>query len=160
MTELKCNNCGSNELMLEHGIYSCQSCGSRFLLDRADRAKIATYRYKMINSMGKLDLEKPAKYVNKLLALDPKDPYAWTGMVWLAIEEGLNLNAGEAVACAKRALEYARETATKEEYKDIKEFMYSHFHIYGRKIMMLVPGMAADIEEILKEVDLKQEDFL
>ena len=157
MIELKCKNCGSNELILEHGIYRCQSCGSRFLPEQPKLEKIEKYRDKMIQAMEDLNFEKQAKYMNKLLSLDPLDPYAWTGKVWLAIEEGLDTHSRECVTNAKLALKYARDKGSEEEYDDIKDFMRSHFLRYGRKMMRLVPDMKEDIEEILEEVGLELE---
>ncbi len=157
MIELKCNNCGSSELMLEQGVYRCQSCGSRFLAERPDPEKTEKYRDKMIDAMNAFNFEKQAKYMNKLLDLNPQDPYAWTGKVWLAIEEGLDTHSRECVTYAKLALKYARATATEEEYSSIKDFMYSSFLRYGRKMMRLVPDLIKDIEKILKEIDLDPE---
>ena len=163
MIELKCNNCGSHELVLEHGVYRCRSCGSLFLADpqvpRPDPAKIEKYRDKMIDAMLDLDPDKQAKYMNKLLKLDPRDPYAWTGKVYNTIGDGLDSNAKECVTCAQLALQYARESATEEEYDDIKDFMYSHFRMYGRKMMRLVPELETVIEEIMAVVGLEMGDL-
>ena len=150
MIELKCTNCGSNELILEQGVYRCQSCGSLFLSGQPKTEKKEKYRDKMIKAMEVLDFEKQTKYMNKLLSIDPQDPYAWTGKVWLAIEEGLDTHSKECVTYAKLALKFARENGSEEEYADIRDFMHAHFLTYGTKMMKLEPDMKKDIEEILE----------
>jgi len=153
MIELKCQNCGSFDMVLKNGIYYCQSCGSRFLMEREKPDKVEKYRDKMIDAMQESlgETEKVSKYIDKLLSIDPDDPYAWTGKVWWYIEHGLDDYSKECVLAAKHALVSAHQTATEEELEDIKDFMRTHFRLYGDKMKQKAPSMIKEINWIIQD---------
>ena len=70
------------------------------------------------------------------------------------IVSGLDDYAYQCAVAAEKAMCYAAETATEEEFEDFKDFMRTHFRMYGEKMMQKAPSMKNEIRKIMEEVGL------
>lgn len=121
MRELKCSNCSSNDFKIEHGLYVCQNCGSKFVPDGNDPLKeIQRLHDRMMEKFIKDDYEKALELSKEVLELDNTDAYAHAIRGGCELAFGIkNYNVRTIVESFENALKYAQD----DEAEDIRTFV-------------------------------------
>lgn len=136
MKQLKCEMCGSADMLKEDGVFVCQSCGCKYSVEEAkkmmvegtvdvqgtvridEHAKIDNYYAIAKNAYDANNKFEAELYCNKIVEIDPLNYKAWfmKGKVagWLSSLENIRIN--ESINCFIKAL----DNAPKNEIDNLK----------------------------------------
>lgn len=159
---IRCQCCGSQDLLREGSFFRCEACGARFVLSQEQKdikKKIVKHRDKMIDAMLKNNDEKRDRQIEKILELDPEDPYAWTGIIGKYIGLGIANNAERCIDAACKAMACAKKYGTEEEIEDIREFFRGNIGGYENRLIEYAPERKDDIERLVSWGRYGDEDF-
>ncbi len=127
MQSLKCEMCGSNDIIKQDGIYVCQHCGTKYspeeakkmfiqgsiIIDNAASAK--NYLLLAENASESQNYSDAEKYSNKVIEINPNEASAWfikgKAAGWQTTLNNLRTN--EAVNCFNKALELKEDESFK-----------------------------------------------
>ncbi len=179
MNQLKCEMCGSTDMVKQDGMFVCQACGTKYSVEEAkkimiegtidvsgstvkvdDTAKIGNY-YKMAENAYESDNKKEAEdYCNKIIEIDPSNYKAWflkgKAAGWQSTLKKMRIE--EAVNCFTNALDNAPDEAK----EDIKKNAASETENLSKALVRLCCNNYEDYpsldnaDEILSNLTLAQ----
>ena len=89
MKALKCEMCGSNDVVKQDGLYVCQNCGTKYTVEEARKmmvegtvsidysSKIGTWMSLAKIALNSANYQEAYDYANKILEQDPESAEAW-----------------------------------------------------------------------------------
>ena len=149
MKALKCEMCGSNDVVKQDGLYVCQNCGTKYTVEEAKKLMIegtvdvkGTVKidssselqnlYKLAR-MAKIEnnTENAAKYYDQILL---KDPNSWEAAYYMIYYKAMNCKLGEIKKYAKNVTNALPRVMTlvKTEISDSVEQKRIVEEIYSR----------------------------
>ncbi len=153
MKQLKCEMCGSADLVKQDGFFVCQNCGVKYSVEEAkkmmvegivvvegtvridDSSKIDNYYLMAKNACDAGNTKEAEDYCNKIVEIDPSNYKAWfiKGKVagWQSSLSNIRVN--EAVSCFTKALDNAPE----DEINNVKTDAASEIFRLSSAIMDL-----------------------
>lgn len=137
MQTIKCEMCGSNDIIKQDGIYVCQHCGTKYSVEEAKKmfiqgsikidntASAQNYLILAENASESKNFTDAENYSNKVIEVNPNEAEAWfikgKAAGWQTTISNLRVN--ETVNCFNKALELNKDesfkTNTQSELKDI-----------------------------------------
>lgn len=168
MEELKCKNCNSSDLRNMGGVWVCDSCGSKYLLDRSEmpaKTKEDKLVDKLTKITGKLEkaddisdkglkrrerlFEELEDISDQILELNANNPYAFTGKMLYRVDRGLRneISADLFIYYVEKAV----HNTTPEVKDDIWECLEYHFMQFKERILSVKPELEGRIRELEKE---------
>lgn len=118
MNQLKCEMCGSTDLVKQDGVYVCQNCGTKYSVEEAKKMMIegtvdvsgSTVKVDQTNELKKLyelarrakndnNSENAQKYYEQLLI---KDPSSWEANFYTVYYQSMNCKIGQIRSAAIR----------------------------------------------------------
>ena len=102
MKALKCEMCGSNDVVKQDGLYVCQNCGTKYTVEDARKmmiegtvsidysSKIGTWMNLAKKALYAGNYQEAYDYANKILEQDPENAQAW--MIKMKTTAGLSTN--------------------------------------------------------------------
>lgn len=131
MKELKCTNCGSNDLKYKNGLYICQNCGSKFIPDKDDEVT-DRLEDKMCDAWIAEEYDEAKVLSDRLINVAPLRAYGWAIRGGCLIANAItDENAETIVECFEKALQYAKV----DEIDDLTDFVRGHLRMNGTSIL-------------------------
>ena len=102
MKALKCEMCGSNDVVKQDGLYVCQNCRTKYTVEEAKKmmiegtvsidysSKIGTWSNLATNALDAGNYQEAYDYANKILEQDPENAEAW--LIKMKTTAGLSTN--------------------------------------------------------------------
>lgn len=135
MNVLKCEMCGSNELVKQDGLYVCQRCGTKYSVEEARKlmiegtvdvqgtvkvdssADLQNLLNLAKNAIAASNGEESLSYANKALELDSKNAEAWLLKMHAVSLTAIlkDLKCSEVLAAGRKAMEFDSSAEMKEQ---------------------------------------------
>lgn len=136
MKALKCEMCGSNDVVKQDGLYVCQNCGTKYSVEEARKMMIegmvevqGTVKIDKSNetdnllqlaqeAISSVNGEEAYSYANRVLEIEPNNAQAWflrmIGVDLTAILEDLKVF--EVIKAGNNAIKYSNNELSKDVY--------------------------------------------
>ena len=144
ISPLICELCGSNNLIKEDGLFTCQHCGTRYTLEEARKLITGTVKIDNTEMIGNylMMAENAFKagnyiesetYANKAIEIDPQNVEAWflkgKAAGWQSTAQNIRLN--ESINCWGNAIKFSQNDS------DLKKRVADSFVQLCKDIMPL-----------------------
>lgn len=163
MKQLKCEMCGSTDLLKQDGVFVCQTCGCKYSVEEARKmmvegtvevtgtvkvdnsAAIDNYLSMAKNALKSFNNEEAEGYANKIIELEPTHSEAWEikgeSAGWQSKTN--NNRIGESVSAWLNAINYAKE----EDKSELRSRIAQKFCNLFLAILSLHTGNFAKIHD-------------
>lgn len=141
MKALKCEMCGSNDVVKQDGFYVCQNCGTKYTVEEArkmmiegtvevqgtvtvdNKGSINNYLLMAKNAYDSGNQKEAESYCNRIIEIDPTHSEAWLikgkSAGWQSTMANLRLD--ESISCFTKAIENANESERDHIKAEIRE---------------------------------------
>ena len=157
MKALKCEMCGSNDVVKQDGLYVCQNCGTKYSVEEARKmmvegtvsidysSKIGTWTSLANNALNSGNNQEAYDYANKILEQTPESVDAW--MIKMRSTSGLSTNGNprtaEVISSGKNAVSFDH---------DKEEEVCLFFLEQGTKLLWAAANIAEETSDSIREL--------
>ena len=158
MKDLKCDHCGSGDLVFEEGVWVCRFCGSRYMPEAGEIPKKAREEEledelcdicSEIESTSEFDnsqfyhrdrlFRELDSKASQIMSINSGNPYAMTAKMLVQIYKGLNdgKSVNNFVDCIETAVENSDDEAKENTWDTLAE----HLVRFGWMVLKYDPGL-------------------
>lgn len=155
--------CGSTDLLKQDGVFVCQSCGCKYSVEEARKMMVeGTVKIDNSDKLANLytlarrardekNTENAEKYYAEIALEDPNSWEAAFYSVYYKVHNQKLLNAAQSInelnGCIKTTFQLIKQTASKEEWRNI----YTEVSNKTLVIMMQIPLLAMQVDAVVKQ---------